>query len=104
MRKKAVAQYLAETARVTRPGGRAYFTVFGRDGVREDSTYSFQHAGEGDWVEDPSEPEMAVAQDMDWLRAHLEELGATDIIVHPGYWRGAEGLDFQDIVVVTFGA
>lgn len=103
MRKKAVAQYLAETARVTRPGGRAYFTVFGRDGVGEGATYSFAHSGEGDWIEDITEPEMAVAQDMEWLRAHLMELGATKIDIYPGYWRGGEGLDFQDIVVATFG-
>ena len=102
MRKKAVAQYLAETARVTRPGGRAYFTVFGFDGVSEISQFNFAHAGEGDWVQDPSEPEMAVAQDLDWLRSHLEELGASQIEIYPGYWRGETGLDFQDIIVATF--
>lgn len=104
MRRKAVAQYLSETARVTRAGGRAYFTFFARDGVGPDSTFSFSHAGEGDWIEDPNEPEMAVAHDLGWLRAHLTELGATQIDLHPGYWRGGEGLDFQDIIVAHFGA
>jgi len=102
MRKKAVAQYLAETARVTRAGGRAYFTAFGYDGVSDRSDYQFAHAGEGDWVQDPSEPEMAVAQDLDWLKSHLKELGARQIEIHPEYWRGDEGLDFQDIIVATF--
>jgi SAM-dependent methyltransferase len=103
MRRKAVAQYLSETARVTRSGGRAYFTLFSHEGVGPDSRFSFANAGEGDWFEDAAEPEMAVAQDLDWMRAHLRELGATKIDLYPGYWRGGEGLDFQDILVAQFG-
>jgi len=103
MRRKAVAQYLSETARVTRPGGRAYFTIFAREGVAHNSTFRFAHEGEDDWVEDPNEPEMAVAHDLDWMKTHLTDLGATQIDVHPGYWRGGEGVDFQDIIVAQFG-
>ncbi|MEP1231273.1 MAG: class I SAM-dependent methyltransferase [Litorimonas sp.] len=102
MRKDAVAQYLTQTARVTKRGGRAYFTVFGHDGVNEKSKFSFTHKGDGDWIEDLSEPAMAVAYDLDWVREYLTALGAVKVDVHTGYWRGTKGLDFQDIVVAHF--
>lgn len=102
MRKAAMAHYMSETARVTKLGGRAYFTIFGYDGVNDKSNFSFQHAGDGDWVEDPTEPAMAVAQDMDWLTAYLTELGASRVEIVNGYWRGEAGPDFQDVIIAHF--
>jgi SAM-dependent methyltransferase len=102
MRKAAVVNYLEQTARVTKPGGRAYFTVFGIDGVNAKSKFSFTHKGDGDWIEDISEPAMAVSYDLDWICQYLNELGAVKTEIFYGYWRGAKGPDFQDIIVVYF--
>ena len=102
MRSPAVRRYLRETARVTAPGGRAYFTAFLQSGAGGGSTFSFAHSGPGDWVESPHEPEMAVAHSEATLRSVLSDAGATSVEVHPGTWRGGDGLDFQDILIARF--
>lgn len=108
MQKAEIANYLSETARVTTKGGCLYATCFGLDDASRTqiaagkSHFSFQHTGEGTLIESESEPDMAVAIDLEWVFAHLTDCGATDIKMLPGYWRGSEGPDFQDIVVAEF--
>lgn len=116
MRQDALARYLAETARVAAPGGRAFFTLFGRDGASETSVYRFAHRDGTDWVDNPAEPEAAIAHDLEAVEATLRELGASEVELYPGYWRrlpradrsrghsrpAGYGRDLQDIVVARW--
>jgi len=108
MQRAEIANYLSETARVTAKGGRLYATCFGLDEASREqmlaskSHFTFQYEGEGTCIESESEPDMAVAIDLEWVFGHLTDCGARDITLLSGYWRGKEGPDFQDIVVARF--
>jgi SAM-dependent methyltransferase len=98
--------YLAETARVLAPGGRALITFFLLDeGSRAAiaagrATLAFR-APEGDVaVVDPAVPEEAVAFSAGWLDAALARHGLRRRDAHPGAWRGAPGRSYQDLVIL----
>lgn len=96
------AHYLAEIRRVLRPGGRALVTFFLLDdGSRAaiahgTAALAFLDADQAVAVVSDEVPEEAVAYDERWVCAHapVQE-------VHRGTWRGADGLSFQDLVVLT---
>lgn len=86
----AADRYLAEAARVLRPGGRLFATFFllGDD------------AGEDVRLLDPAMPEERVDLREGWVRDALRRHGFGAVAVHPGSWSGrAEHTSFQDIIV-----
>ncbi len=98
--------YLAETARVLRPGGRALITFFvldegSRAALRERRATLAFHEADGDVaVVDPAVPEEAVAFSARWLDDALGRHGLRRRDAHPGAWRGAPGLSYQDLLIV----
>jgi SAM-dependent methyltransferase len=106
MRQAGADRYLAEIARVLRPGGRLFATYFALDDrarrliAAGRSRYSFQH-GEGPaWSDDPRVFESAVAYDLDFLRARHAEHGIPIEAFHRGGWSGAEPqLTWQDVTI-----
>jgi SAM-dependent methyltransferase len=99
--------YLAETARVLRPGGACLLTFFlltpeavaeveaGRAG------FDFRHEVEGGRTTDPRQPEEAIAFRPEVVRELLAEAGLRiREPPHPGTWaNAADGLSLQDVVV-----
>jgi SAM-dependent methyltransferase len=98
--------YLAETARVLRPGGRVLATFFLLD---EDAREAIAAGRAGLEFLDPeghvavvSEdlPEEAVAYDETWVRERAGAHGLEVRSISPGTWAGREdGRSFQDLVV-----
>jgi len=112
----SMRRYLSETARVTKAGGRAFFTVFGLDEHSRISMeearamHEFPFACDGYHVQFDTQPDIAVLHDVAGIQTMLEEFGAKEVAFYPGYWRvqkkppfdASEYQDFQDIFVVTF--
>ncbi|HEX6229278.1 MAG TPA: class I SAM-dependent methyltransferase [Solirubrobacterales bacterium] len=102
-----VSHYLAETARVLRPGGRCLLTFFlltpeaERQVATGEAMLRFSHPVEGGATIDPRQPEEAVAFRPDVVREMLSRAGlAIEEPIHPGLWANAPGgLTLQDIVV-----
>lgn len=98
--------YLAETTRVLTPGGRALITFFlldegSRAALRAGrATLAFRDADGDVAVVDPEVPEEAVAFSARWLDDALGRHGLRRRDAHPGTWRGAPGLSYQDLLVV----
>jgi SAM-dependent methyltransferase len=104
----AAARYLAESARVLRPGGRLLATFFLLDetaeaGIAAGHTHlTFRHRTPGavHALEDPATPEAAVALPRPWLDDALAQAGLTLLALHPGRWTASlDGLTYQDVVV-----
>jgi SAM-dependent methyltransferase len=101
----AAENYIAQAARVLRPGGRLFATFFllgGEAVVGPGAAFEFAVVpGSGDAaLADPAVPEAAVAFQEAWLRSRLAALGLrVREPVHYGSWRGGGGVSFQDIVV-----
>jgi SAM-dependent methyltransferase len=105
------ARYVAETARVLAPGGRAFTTwllldegsraaiAAGRAGL------PFLDAHEPVAVVSDEVPEEAIAFDRAWVTETFANHGLTITGVHEGTWRGDEtNLSFQDLVVAERAA
>jgi SAM-dependent methyltransferase len=94
------AHYLAEIARVLRPGGRALITFFVLDDESRAAigdgraALAFLEPDAHVAVLSEDVPEEAVAYDEAWVRAHLGVEA-----VHHGGWRGRPGRSFQDLVI-----
>jgi ubiquinone/menaquinone biosynthesis C-methylase UbiE len=106
MRKVEVERYLAEVARVLRPGGRCLITFFLLNGesrrlVKERrSSLDFHYPLEGCWTDDANVPERAIAFDEEDVAALYRELGFTQETVRYGSWCGrGDYLSYQDVVV-----
>jgi SAM-dependent methyltransferase len=98
--------YLAEAARVLRPGGRLVATFFLLDeGSRAriasgESGLPFLDADGHVAVVSDDLPEEAVAYDDAWLRARASDLGLPVTDLRPGTWSGRpDGMSFQDLVI-----
>lgn len=93
------ARYLAEAARVLRPGGRCFATLFILGGDAERCRRKFPHDF-GEWrssTDDP--PGRAVAFEASLVRKLIPPLRIVEPI-YPGAWSGnAEALSDQDIVI-----
>lgn len=102
-----VRHYLAETARVLRPGGvllATFFLLADDTRHRLEQTTSplrFRERRGQAFVHDPRRPEAIVAYEEDWVRWVLQEAGLA--ILEPirlGTWSGrADGASYQDVVV-----
>jgi len=102
-------RYLAESARVLRPGGRLLATLFllddearrlQRDGA---AAISFRQEHWPTVVADPAEPEAAVGYDEAWVRGRLSDHGFELLDpVRRGTWSGRPGgAGFQDVIVAA---
>ena len=98
--------YIAEAARVMKPGGAALMTFFllddaSRAAIAEGTSgLHFLDAHEHVAMVSEDMPEEAVAYDEAWVRDRLEAHGLTIDAVHPGSWSGRrEPVSFQDLVV-----
>jgi SAM-dependent methyltransferase len=98
--------YLAESARVLRPGGSLFATFF----LLDESSRGHIAAGTAGLpfldadrhvaVLSEDLPEEAVAYDAGWVRERLAAHGLRPTATRPGTWSGREdGLSFQDLVV-----
>ena len=107
MYRAEAAHYLSEIARVLRPRGRTFITHFlltpeSRIAVEaERSALRFAHPVPDGLTTDPSQPEAAIAIDVD---AGNADYAAAGLVVadstYPGTWSGRpSGVTFQDIVV-----
>jgi SAM-dependent methyltransferase len=103
------ANYLAEVARVLKPGGRSLLTFFVLDdeAVRLQAGgrafYDFRHRLDGFWTTNPRAPEDAIAfAEPDVTRMHAEAGLAVIQPIRYGGWSGrSPAVSFQDIVVAT---
>lgn len=103
------SRYLAETARVLKPGGTAFFTFF-LLGTRQgndlgDPAFRFDHPFGPLRTTDPREPEAAVAWPEDLLLDQVETHGLKlkRPIIHGSWNERNVGADIQDVVVLTAG-
>jgi SAM-dependent methyltransferase len=101
-------RYLAELARVLRPGGRAVLTFLlldeeARRRAAESLTdISLPHAWEHGLLASIEEPEAAVAYDAEWILERIAEVGLS--LTSPirwGQWSGRpSGLSYQDVLLL----
>lgn len=103
----STSRYLAQCARVLKPGGRLFATFFLLDETtlrlidEGESDIDFRHPWELGLLMSEEKPEDAVAYRAEWVFETLEGLGL-DVRRPPHYggWSGREGaLDYQDILV-----
>lgn len=99
--------YLAETARVLRPGGSCLLTFFllSEDSEREiaagRAAFDFKHEIEGGATTDSRQPEEAIAYRLEEARAMIRDAGlAIREPIHFGSWANApEAPTLQDVIV-----
>ncbi len=103
------SHYLAETARVLRPGGTCLLTFFLLDPESEReiaagrAAFDFKRHGEGEFTIDPRQPEEAVAYRVDDIRAMFAKAGLRiREPIHRGRWANpSAGLAGQDMIVAS---
>lgn len=102
------ANYIAETARVLRPGGRVLSTWFLLDGetrgqiVAGATAFDLSGRDAETAVMSEGTPEEAIAFDEGWVRQRFSEHGLAMSGLWPGTWSGRQGgRSFQDIVVAA---
>ncbi len=107
LRPEAAARYIAETARVLKPGGRAVMTMFllddaarekVRDGVADKPFHTFPESW---WaVQDPEDVEAAIAFDIDVVMEALRSRGLRSRLLSRGAWSvNPDPLTYQDLIV-----
>ena len=103
MRMPAVRRYLAQTARVLRPGGRLAFTAFALEPGREASeAFAFRSFDATSSVVDARYPERAIGHRREALEAAIAQAGLKVRGFFRGYWTpGGEYDGGQDLFVVV---
>jgi SAM-dependent methyltransferase len=102
------ANYLAETARVLRPGGKALLSFFVLDFYRGPGTtisdeYSLDHPlSEGVAVRDPERREALVGYSHAAIARLAAEAGLRMARVIPGYWSRRDGISVSEQDLVLF--
>jgi SAM-dependent methyltransferase len=100
--------YVAEIARMLKPGGKCLSTFFLLDDEARaemasgKSALKFDYKMEGFWTSDPVTPETAVAYDAAAIAPLLQRYCLLHEGTHPGKWSGrSDYLSYQDVVVAT---
>ncbi len=108
LQQAAAANYVAELARLLRPGGRAVTTWFllnpeSREGIAGGKSHpAFAHELGDLRVDDPENPDAAVAFEDDWVRETFASKGLRVADVLYGWWSGrGRGVSYQDVVIAT---
>lgn len=105
MRMPGMRRYLAEAARVLKPGGRLAFTAFALTPERQASqVFAFQPFDETSMIIDPRSPERAIGHQRPAIEAAVAEAGLTLTKSHNGLW--AQPADYdggQDLFVAVKG-
>jgi ubiquinone/menaquinone biosynthesis C-methylase UbiE len=104
-----VTNYIAETARVLKPGGTCFATFFllNEESLARiragQSALDFRYRQGGTMTINRIEPEQAIAYEEETVRRILTEHGLENIQpIRYGSWSGREtGASYQDIVVAT---
>jgi SAM-dependent methyltransferase len=105
MQPPEVRHYIRESARALKPGGHVYFTCFilDEDSERQiktaKSSLSFAHQKEECRIQDPDEPDLAVAYGLPWIEECFSESGLQLKHVERCSWRGTSHPFYQDIVI-----
>lgn len=107
LQRQETAHYLAETARVLRPGGACLLTFFlltpesEAEIAANRASFDFRHPVDGGKTTDPRQPEEAIAFRVEVLRELLAEAGLrVREPLHFGGWANAPGApSMQDVVV-----
>ncbi len=98
-----VEHYLGEIRRLS--SGRVFMTAFLLDDATRQaidagqSALTFRFPLDRCFADKVDVHEDAVAYERERFMAMLEDAGLSVEAVHNGYWRGGEGLSFQDIIV-----
>jgi SAM-dependent methyltransferase len=105
MRPEEARHYVAESARVLKPGGVAMHTFFvldaqGEEAVRKDTAlHPFRFEVDGFRTSDPKYPEAAVAMPEATVRSMYEDAGF-EIEILPAEWsQGDRPVSFQNVVI-----
>ncbi|WP_372783417.1 class I SAM-dependent methyltransferase [Phenylobacterium sp.] len=103
MRMAGLRRYLAESARVLRPGGRLAFTAFALEPGRDRSeVFEFQPFEEASAVIDQRYPERAIGHRRDVLEAAVAQAGLKVVALLRGAWHPPAEYDGgQDLFVVV---
>jgi SAM-dependent methyltransferase len=108
LRPSEIRNYLRESARVLRPGGRLFGTWFLLDAERQrarrrvgDERTWFPVGMNGCRVVSSRAPEFAIAFEERSVLRWLAEAGLPEATVEYGSWLGAEGPTWQDIIVAV---
>lgn len=105
----AVAQYLRETARVLKPGGRCLHTCFSLDQAALESVAAgrdqpkLRHQLDGFMTSSLENVEDAIGIPAETFAALYEQAGLSDLAIHAGSWarRPGAALAYQDVATAT---
>ena len=101
----AARHYLREIGRTLDTDGRLFASFFvlderARTALADGTaTRSFPAVIEHGRIEDPTQPEAAVAYEEHWLFGTLSASGLDIAAFHSGYWKGQPALEYQDLVL-----
>ncbi|MEA3017649.1 MAG: hypothetical protein QOI38_2371 [Sphingomonadales bacterium] len=105
LRPDEARHYVAETARVLKPGGVAMHSFFvldaqGEEAVRKENVVpAFRFWAEGFMTSDPEHPEAAIAMPETTVRSMYEDAGF-EIEILPAEWsHGDRPVSFQNVVI-----
>lgn len=104
----SVKNYLKESYRVLKPGGKAYFTYFlinddsNKRLRNKNNTQPFEQTLDGYWTTNHQIPEAAIAYDEDVIRRFYSDSNLKINKIYYGSWCGRKKFtDYQDIVLAS---
>lgn len=100
MQPNEVQQYLIESFRVLKPGGKAYFTFFVQNNkpLPKNFTFPIKHSGFALMSEKVKSAN--VLYEHNFLCNMIKDAGFEIKTVNPGKWNNDDGVDFQDAFVL----